>query len=146
MSDNIRRKLLKSVAIGSGAIITGKTLPENWTKPVVDSVLLPAHAQATTCTPCLDAASYCAGSGGGSLVVSVAVDGTVTVTHSVVNGTDTVDPCTGGDFSVSESSTGGNTVTISGTIPCGVTDSIDVIEDDGQSGPFDRTLTKANCT
>ena len=144
MSDNSRRKLLKSVAIGSGAILTGKTLPENWTKPVVDSVLLPAHAQAT-CTPCLDAANYCAGSGGGSIEVSVAVDGTVTVTHSVVNGTDTVDPCTGGDFSVSGTSTGGGTVTISGTIPCGVTDSIDVLEVDG-TGSNPRTLTKASCT
>ena len=36
-----RRKLLKSIATGSGAIIAGKNLPENWTKPVVDSVLLP---------------------------------------------------------------------------------------------------------
>ena len=39
-----RRKLLKSIAAGSGAIIAGKSLPENWTKPVVDSVILPAHA------------------------------------------------------------------------------------------------------
>jgi len=40
-----RRKLLKTVAAGSGAIIAGKTLPENWTRPAVDSVILPAHAQ-----------------------------------------------------------------------------------------------------
>ena len=39
-----RRKLLKSIAAGSGAVVAGKTLPEAWTKPVVDSVLLPAHA------------------------------------------------------------------------------------------------------
>jgi len=40
-----RRKLLKSIAAGSGAVIAGKSLPENWSRPVVDSVLLPAHAQ-----------------------------------------------------------------------------------------------------
>ena len=40
-----RRKLLKSVAAGGGAIIAGRTLPEKWSKPAVDAVLLPAHAQ-----------------------------------------------------------------------------------------------------
>ena len=39
-----RRKLLKTVAAGGGAIIAGKSLPENWTRPAVDSVMLPAHA------------------------------------------------------------------------------------------------------
>jgi hypothetical protein len=40
-----RRRLLKSLAAGSGAIVAGKSLPENWGRPVVDSVMLPAHAQ-----------------------------------------------------------------------------------------------------
>jgi len=45
-----RRKLLKSIAAGTtGALIAGKTLPESWMKPVVDSVMLPAHAQ-TSCS------------------------------------------------------------------------------------------------
>ncbi|MDH3378156.1 MAG: hypothetical protein OEQ39_14520 [Gammaproteobacteria bacterium] len=44
-SNESRRKLLKSALAGSGAVIAGKSLPENWTKPVVESVLLPAHAQ-----------------------------------------------------------------------------------------------------
>lgn len=39
-----RRKLLKQIAAGSGAIVAGKSLPESWSRPVVDSVLLPAHA------------------------------------------------------------------------------------------------------
>ncbi|MCP4008134.1 MAG: hypothetical protein GY726_01315 [Proteobacteria bacterium] len=43
-----RRKLLKGVFAGSGAIAAG-AVPGKWTKPVVESVLLPAHA-ATTCT------------------------------------------------------------------------------------------------
>jgi hypothetical protein len=44
-SDESRRKLLKSIAAGSGAIVAGKSLPDSWSKPVVDSVLLPVHAQ-----------------------------------------------------------------------------------------------------
>ena len=39
-----RRELLKTIAAGSGAIVAGKTLPESWSKPVVDSVILLAHA------------------------------------------------------------------------------------------------------
>ena len=48
MSDQNRRKLLKSIAAGSGAVIAGRNLPESWTQPVVDSVMLPAHAQTST--------------------------------------------------------------------------------------------------
>jgi hypothetical protein len=44
MSDKSRRKLLKSIAAGSGAVVAGKSLPDSWVRPVVDSVLLPAHA------------------------------------------------------------------------------------------------------
>jgi hypothetical protein len=44
-SHESRRKLLKSIAAGSGAIVAGKSLPEEWKKPVVDSIMLPAHAQ-----------------------------------------------------------------------------------------------------
>jgi hypothetical protein len=42
-----RRRLVKAL-VGSGSILaSGKMLPEQWTRPVVESVLLPAHAQAT---------------------------------------------------------------------------------------------------
>ena len=44
-SSESRRILLKSIAAGSGAIVVGKSLPESWSRPVVDSVMLPAHAQ-----------------------------------------------------------------------------------------------------
>lgn len=40
-----RRRLLKSVVAGGGVLATGKLLPENWARPVVRSVILPAHAQ-----------------------------------------------------------------------------------------------------
>jgi hypothetical protein len=43
-SSESRRKLLKSIAAGGGAVIAGKSLPESWSRPVVDSVILPAHA------------------------------------------------------------------------------------------------------
>ena len=53
-SSESRRKLLKSIAAGSGAIVAGKSLPESWSRPVVDSVMLPAHAQTSpTCTDTL---------------------------------------------------------------------------------------------
>ncbi|MFW2439298.1 MAG: hypothetical protein ACN4GR_07990 [Arenicellales bacterium] len=42
---NGRRNLLKGIAMGSGAVLAGKTLPDSWSRPVVDSVMLPAHAQ-----------------------------------------------------------------------------------------------------
>lgn len=47
MSNNPRRKLLKSIAAGSGAIVAGKSMPETWSRPVVNSIMLPAHAQTT---------------------------------------------------------------------------------------------------
>ena len=43
-SNENRRKLLKSIAAGSGAVIAGKSLPEKWSRPIVDSVVIPAHA------------------------------------------------------------------------------------------------------
>jgi len=47
----LRRNLLKSLAAGTGAVVAGKSLPEKWSKPVVDSVLLPAHAQTSPPPP-----------------------------------------------------------------------------------------------
>lgn len=40
-----RRKLLKGLVAGGGAIVAGKSLPESWSRPVVDAMMLPAHAQ-----------------------------------------------------------------------------------------------------
>lgn len=40
-----RRKLLKSVVAGGGILATGRLLPESWSRPVVQAVMLPAHAQ-----------------------------------------------------------------------------------------------------
>lgn len=47
-----RRKMLKSIAAGSGAVVAGASLPDQWAKPMVDSVLLPAHANASGPASC----------------------------------------------------------------------------------------------
>ena len=135
MPKSSRRNVLKSIAAGSSAVAVGKALPERWSKPVVDAVLLPAHAETTDengsqptttvvptttpCTPCLVAADYCRGEGASSNRLSVAVDGTVSI--ETRNGSDTtsVDPCAGGDFSFQFSSSGGGTISVRGTIDCG---------------------------
>jgi hypothetical protein len=44
-----RRRALKTIAAGS-AIAGGLALGGKWTRPVVDTVILPAHAQATNAT------------------------------------------------------------------------------------------------
>ena len=45
-----RRAALKKLATGTGALGAASALPKTWTKPVVDSIILPAHA-ATTASP-----------------------------------------------------------------------------------------------
>ena len=42
-----RRQLLKAIALGGGAVVAVKILPESWTTPVIDTVMLPVHAQAS---------------------------------------------------------------------------------------------------
>ena len=42
-----RRKLLKALVTGTGAVTAAKMMPDKWTKPVVGSMLMPAHAQAS---------------------------------------------------------------------------------------------------
>ncbi|MEE9447950.1 MAG: hypothetical protein V3V09_08305, partial [Arenicellales bacterium] len=44
---NQRRKLLKSAALGSGAIGIGGLAGEKWAKPIISAVILPTHAQTT---------------------------------------------------------------------------------------------------
>lgn len=40
-----RRQLLKASLAGTGALVAGKSLPDQWSRPLVESVVLPAHAQ-----------------------------------------------------------------------------------------------------
>jgi len=39
------------MVIGGGAIAAAKTMPEQWAKPVVDSLILPSHAQTSMPDP-----------------------------------------------------------------------------------------------
>ena len=43
-----RRKLFRSVSTAGGLALSTTLMPQSWVRPVVDSVLLPAHAQTTT--------------------------------------------------------------------------------------------------
>ncbi|MGA8259330.1 MAG: twin-arginine translocation signal domain-containing protein [Arenicellales bacterium] len=52
-----RRNLLKSLAAGGGALVTAKSLPGSWVAPVVDSVVLPAHAATSAHLPSAGAAA-----------------------------------------------------------------------------------------
>jgi hypothetical protein len=47
-----RRKLLKTITVGSGAVVSTQVLPEHWVKPIVNSVLLPVHAQTSPVYSC----------------------------------------------------------------------------------------------
>lgn len=49
-TEQARRRLLKTIAAAGGVITAGKMLPDNWKRPIVDTALLPAHAQTSTCT------------------------------------------------------------------------------------------------
>ena len=42
-----RRALLKGIVAGSAVVGGAKTLPEQWSKPLTDSVVLPGHARTT---------------------------------------------------------------------------------------------------
>lgn len=58
MSNENRRKLLKSIAAGSGTLIAGKNLPESWIQPVVETMIIPAHAQ-TSQSPAVPLSIIC---------------------------------------------------------------------------------------
>jgi len=44
-TDEARRRLHKIVAASTGATVLGIALPKSWIRPVVDAVILPAHAE-----------------------------------------------------------------------------------------------------
>lgn len=235
-----RRKLITTTGAACGTALGANSLPEQWLKPIVNSIILPAHAQtsvgcevsclspATYCSSgdsdairltvsedgtiqvqtldgmasalidicdggslsvdigantfsaiipcgetasidvtqsngsgttvftltkelcsappmsCLVPATYCEGSGMGSIQVTVTSDGDVTVVHPNGTATATIDSTTGGSYSVTVMSMGGNTITLSGSIPCGDVDSVELVEDSG-SGPTTLTLRKDLC-
>lgn len=42
-----RRDALRKILAGGGIVVGAESLPGNWSKPLIDSVILPAHAQTT---------------------------------------------------------------------------------------------------
>ena len=40
-----RRKALKNILAGSGTVVTAAAMQDKWAKPVIESVILPSHAQ-----------------------------------------------------------------------------------------------------
>lgn len=57
MSHQSRRDLLKSFALGGGVVVVARGVPDTWLKPVVESVVLPAHAQTSACASSITATS-----------------------------------------------------------------------------------------
>lgn len=51
-----RRRLLQLLSVG-GLVGAGQLLPKEWVRPVVDEVMLPAHAQLTNGPPPDDVAT-----------------------------------------------------------------------------------------
>ena len=112
-----RRKMLKSMAVGGGAVVAGKSLPDQWAKPMVDSVLLPTHAQTSpielTCTLVASMQAESSADGGlGSFAVpgsytTAATDGAnltvtpqVSVPAGITDGFNLTTVVTGGDISL----------------------------------------------
>ena len=122
-SNKSRRKLLKSLAAGSSAIVVSKSLPGSWSKPVVDSVILPAHAQTTGC--CDIAGTYCWSDQYSSLEITVNADGSIMAAYTrnqpdqdpVSNNTPSSVTCAGGSFNIPNQGDGNDP--LSGTIVCG---------------------------
>lgn len=47
-----RRKVLKGGVVVGGAVVgSALTLPKKWTRPIVDAVIVPAHADMSPVTP-----------------------------------------------------------------------------------------------
>jgi len=43
--DKSRRSALKKILVGAGVLAGYQVLPKQWTKPIIEQVVLPAHAQ-----------------------------------------------------------------------------------------------------
>ena len=133
-SSDSRRKLLKSIAAGSGAVIAGKNLPDSWKRPVVDSVMLPVHAQTSPACNTALAGTY-QGTGTGTILRCDDVQYDINPPIEIV---------IGADCSVSVTFTGNRPLTGTGTLNADNTFSVNVsrTEDCGVSpGGNDATGT-----
>lgn len=119
-----KRKLLKSIAAGSGAIMAGKSLPESWSRPVVNAIVLPSHAQTSPplTTPALTtpALTYSCSVAGPAAIFDGPAGVPLGPFEYTITNTGT-GPLTGGDINVpkTDGTTGGINfmVDLSGGIP-----------------------------
>ncbi len=51
-----RRKALRKILISGGVVASASFLPDKWVKPVVDSIVVPAHALTSPTAPAPTAA------------------------------------------------------------------------------------------
>ena len=49
--DSNKRDLLKKSLIGTTGVVVASQLPGKWSKPVIESVVVPAHAETSECEP-----------------------------------------------------------------------------------------------
>lgn len=141
---NARRKLLKTLAASSGAIMAGKNLPDQWKRPVVDAIMLPAHAQ----TSCVIAGEYCQqdiNNAFTGIEINVASDWSISITlYGLTNtytGTGIADPNTGTFDILTDRASAQLSVT--GTVICNSTAISGDIDDAGNIIPY--SATQANC-
>lgn len=163
-SNSKRRSLLKSIAAGSGAIVAGKSLPESWSKPVVDAVILPAHAETTdesisdpttaapttTVDPCCNiAGTYCGYYGeGGAVQITVESSGALTIEldygrQVLMSSVE----CDGGSFNTAEDypdAPPGSTV-VTGTVVCNLQPIIGQVIISGSQARYDYSAALGVC-
>ena len=164
-----RRKLLKSAVAGGGAIFGGMSLPQSWSKPVIKSLVLPAHAltslpdQAMTSSSdqpmdsgpecCLTEDTFCYTiSGSNILFITVTEDGSVDILIQTSGGNwmaTTSVPCFGGNFEVTavkEGAAPDDTIGVTGTIICEQTSIQGTTLFPRADNPSDYTATPNSCT
>ena len=156
-SSDSRRKLLKSIAAGSGAIVAGKSLPESWSRPVVDSVMLPTHAQTSPTPPtcCLTDGVYCGtvtSSPDGVNRIDIFVTGAtgdvriLVLRDTTVAGETNINvTCEGGAFTDEPFTSVGTplTMSVSGAITCGATSIDGTVLWDGSD--YSYSATQGGC-
>ncbi len=54
-----RREVLRKVLVGGGLVAGASFLPDKWVKPVVDVIVVPAHAQTSAAATCVPGESAC---------------------------------------------------------------------------------------
>ncbi len=137
-----RRKLITTTGVACGTALGANSLPEQWLKPIVNSVILPAHAQTSVgCDlSCLSPATYCSSSSSSAIRLTVSEDGAIQVQTSGGTASAQIDICEGGGLSVT---IGANV--LSAMIPCGETASIDITQSNA-TGTTVFTLTKELCS